>query len=378
MTRNLLLTILGILLAIFTICNVDMRSPVSIIEGWTGMDGMRSMAVAQVIQDPITGIQTSAGPSLSIDPVSCGGPIGGGTDRATKEKFGDINSFYTSGPSPYVNPFGQKMNVPKVSGSMVPQQIPQGSEPNPLMGSGQFFQAPPYFQSNIAPRFDNSGSTPFIRYNLPDQANLGSPCDPLDADRTVGRENYKNIRENYDDNGSNTTSAPSCGKGGYGFTSNLAGGYEVPSGYANGNKNQVYDSLPGVVVSNACSDKSSGDVPTGSLTLTDDAGHPVQYLTFDRYMFTTKKSKLWGLADLIRGDLAITPNYHGNFDVFPTVGSDVCHGAIHVMSGNENKEMNQLIKRATGHSIPSSVPMANQVGSNVGPNCTDLEFTAFP
>lgn len=397
MTGKFLFTLVGILIAIFTLCNLDFRQPT--IEGWNGMDGMRSVTVRKVLQDPRTGAIMSMGHDTTIDPVECGGPVGGGTDRATMrnstERYrrgGQYKENYPSGPSPYENPDGAPMRMAPARGSMVPQQIPASGKVDPLMGSGQFFSTPG-FQANLSPRFDNNGYGAYINYNRPDQAYLGSPVDPLDADRDGPsgiqglQENYQApSRENYGSSGSQATNPPSCGKGGYGFAANLAGGYEVPAGYVNGNKNQVYDSLPGVVVSNACGGPpggSSSDVPTGTITMTDDAGHPVQYLTQDRYMFTTKKSRLWGLGDMIRGDLAVTPNFYGNFDTYPVIASDVNRGALAAMAGEGavDPRMVKLIGQATGGVNPPIAGTPNMAGSingAVAGNCSDVFLTAFP
>jgi hypothetical protein len=396
MTGKFLFTIVGILIAIFALCNLDFTSPV--IEGWNGMDGLRSVTVRKTLQNPQTGALISAGHDTVIDTVACGGPVGGGTDRATMpssstEKYrrgqnregysNDVinNSFYYAGPSPYENPYGQPMKMAPVGGKMIPQQLPSGKV-DPLMGSGSFFSTPS-FQSNLSPRFDNNAYGAFINYNAPDHNNRASPFNPL-GDDTPTKENY--IRENYGDNGSQITNPPSCGKGGYGFANNLAGGYEIPAGYANGNKNQLYDSLPGVVVSNACGGPpgaSSSDVPTGSITLTDDAGHPVQYLTQDRYMFTTKKSRLWGLGDMIRGDIPVTPNFYGNFDTYPVIASDVNRGALAAMAGNRalDPDMVKLIGQVTGGEDPpigGSPIMTNQVDSGLSADCSSIALTAFP
>jgi hypothetical protein len=138
MTGKFLFTLVGILIAFFAICNLDFSQP--IIEGWAGMDGMRSVTVRKVIQDPRTGQIISMGHDTTIDPVACGGPVGGGTDRASvrpsteryrrggqyKENYGGDQ--YPSGPSPYENPNGGPMRMAPASGSMMPQQVPSNGK----------------------------------------------------------------------------------------------------------------------------------------------------------------------------------------------------------------------------------------------------------
>jgi hypothetical protein len=395
MSGKFLITLLGILLSIFALCNLDLKP--SIIEGWSGMDGVRSVTVRKVLQDPKSGRTFSAGIDTVVDSLACGSSIGEGTDvdqtvgkgiyapetykRNSREQF---RSNGYAGPSPYVNPWGQQVtNIPS-GGSYTPQQIPSGNSPNPMMGSGEFFQAPPNFQANLSPRFDNNGYGAYINYNRPDQQYLGSPCDPLDADRSgpTSQEGYmRPVKENF----KQRSNPPTCGKGGYGGCDNgFDEAYEVPPGYANGNKTQVYESLPGIVVSNVGdpNETSNSSVPTGTITLTDDSGHPVQYLTQDRYMFTTKKSRLWGLGDMIRGDIPVTPATYGNFDVFPVIASDVNRGALAAMAGVRalDPDMLKLIGQVTGGSSPvGGAPiMTNQVNSGLASNCTDVTLTAFP
>jgi len=395
MSGKFMFALCTILLVVLAICKSEMAQP--IIEGWNGMDGFRTVIKRPVIQNPKTRAIYSYGPDMLIDPVKCGAPAGAGTDRAntpggSKEKYigssreNFENADVWAGPSPYVNPYGEKvMYDGKGVGAMVPQQVSQDPSP-PLMGSGKFFSNP-NFQAVLSPRFDsNNNYGAFINYNRPDQKNMASPVDPLSYESF--RENYVSgpVRENFAD-GSQVSSPPSCGKGGYGFAANLAGGFSVPPAYANGNKNQVYESLPGIVVSNACGGPpgaSSSDVPTGTITLTDDNGHPTQYLMQDRYMYSLKKSKLWGLGDPIRGDLAIAPMYHGNADVFPNIASDVNRGALGVMGGDRavDPDLVDLVGQSSGLNDPSVggiIPnMSTQTDSSASGNCTDLHITAFP
>jgi hypothetical protein len=403
MSKKFLITLVGILLSIFALCNFDFKP--SIIEGWNGMDGSRSVTVRKVLQDPKSGRVFSAGTDTVIDSLACGASIGAGTDideqlgkmgnpenyrsPQYKERFSKNSNNGYAGPSPYVNPWGQQVTNLPSGGSYTPQQVQSsGREVNPMMGAGEFFQAPPNFQANLSPRFDNNGYGAYINYNRPDQQYLGSPCDPLDADRSgpVSQEGYRRpTRENFSaDNSQHRSNPPSCGKGGYGCKGGIDEEYEVPPGYTNGNKNQMYESLPGVVVSNV-GDPNGVDnaaVPTGTITLTDDSGHPVQYLTQDRYMFTTKKSRLWGLGDMIRGDIPVTPATYGNFDVFPVIASDVNRGALAAMAGVRalDPDMVKLIGQVTGGNSPvgGAPVMTNQVNSGLASNCTDVTLTAFP
>jgi hypothetical protein len=78
------------------------------------------------------------------------------------------------------------------------------------------------------------------------------------------------------------------------------------------------------------------------LLLTTGEGDIVQPVTYDRFMFSNKKSRLRGHGDPIRGDLPIPPH---NSDWFrPSVQPhiDLKEGAMQVMGGFDNETNNQL------------------------------------
>lgn len=76
--------------------------------------------------------------------------------------------------------------------------------------------------------------------------------------------------------------------------------------------------------------------------LTSDSGEIVQPVTYDRFMFSNKKSRLREHGDPIRGDLPIIPH---NSDWFrPSVQPhlDLKQGAMQVLGGFNNDTSNQL------------------------------------
>jgi hypothetical protein len=78
------------------------------------------------------------------------------------------------------------------------------------------------------------------------------------------------------------------------------------------------------------------------LLLTTGEGDIVQPVTYDRFMFSNKKSRLREHGDPIRGDLPIIPH---NSDWFrPSVQPhiDLKEGAMQVMGGFDNETNNQL------------------------------------
>ncbi len=312
-----------------------------IVEGWAGMDGMRSVYVERVAQNPQTGELFSMGKIHDVDPVSCGPKIGGGTDRAVlhHESYTPLHDTYSSLPSPALD-----------------------------SNQTQFFSTA-NFQANLSPRFNPHGYGAFINYKPTDQENLAVPRNPLGYNTC----NYNPTIEGYNQGTQSCVQAPIMP-------------YELPSGYTNGNYNQVYEAQNGQVVSNSCGNYGSGNnaIPSGTLTLTDADGNPTQYLTQDRYMFSTKKSRLWGQQDMIRGSLPIVPDASvNNFKVSVNLASDVNTGALGIMAGQEAVDPNmiRLMSHAKGH---QEIPMA---GININTNmsdaytsgsCAGINLTAFP
>lgn len=88
--------------------------------------------------------------------------------------------------------------------------------------------------------------------------------------------------------------------------------------------------------------KSDTPFANDGLLLTTGEGDIVQPITYDRFMFSNKKSRLREHGDPIRGDLPIIPH---NSDWFrPSVQPhiDLKEGAMQVMGGFDNDTNNQL------------------------------------
>ena len=254
--------------------------------------------------------------------------------------------------------------------------LPGNSIINPnMMGSGKFVSVPSY-QAVLSPRFSNVNYGANIKYNLPDRENLAAPCDPL----TFGDM----AKENYTE-----TNPPSCGKGGYGLGHKVAGGYEIPSGYENGNKEEV--------LAGASSSQIVGsDLPIGTMTTMDGAGNMDQVVMYGRLMVSTSKSssKLRAQGDPIRGDLPIVPCQSGWFSVYPTISRDLQEGAMNVLTdvapgSSYNSLMNMLVTSTGGaqntfggaslSQLPNyQVNMAGSSESALSAGMGDIQVTSFP
>lgn len=282
-----------------------------------------------------------------------------------------------------------------------------GGNYNPLMGSGKFVSVPSY-QAVLAPRFNNNNYGAYIRYNLPDNQNLAVPCNPLTFG-DMAKENYipgqqlpqqamnyqapqQVVQEGFCNGGGNgagcTGGTASCGKGGYGMGHAISGGYDLPSNYTNGNYGDVYNSLPGPVVSQACTSEGSGDLPVGTMTSMDSNGNSQQFVNFNRLMTTTMKSRLRAQGDPIRGDLAMTPCQTGWFSVYPTLNTDLQPGAMNVLNGNgdSNAKLMALLTSASGGArttfggvnLEDPVNMTPQMTASLSNAMTDVNISSFP
>jgi hypothetical protein len=251
------------------------------------------------------------------------------------------------------------------------------------MGSGSFFQVP-NFQAVLSPRMSNVQYGANIRYNMPSRENMAVPCDPLTFG-DMAQENFNpntrgpvNPRMAPGANGmqgkfprmhenrqpQRETSRedfcascgpgqcgggcpPSCGKGGYGISNKVGDSYGVPPSYAEGNYWDVYDKIPPSVMS------AGSELPVGTMSSSDGAGDIQQVVTYNQLNFVNKKSRLWGLGDMIRGDLPITPCNTGWFSVAPDLAQDLNAGAMGVLSGagaggEVNNQLLQLLVQSTG------------------------------
>lgn len=305
LTGKFLCTLVAIIMAILAICNLDFSQP--LVENWMGMS-----------QQTVTAM-------------------------------------------PYVQrPDGAKSAI---SGNYF--------DPNSMRGSGKFVSVPS-FQGILSPRFSNVQYGANIRYNMPDRENLAAPCEPLTFG-DMAKENYlpeqrapRKVpvisKENYSSCGSGQCGASdgqSCGKAGYGIGHQVAGGYELPVGYTNGNyadiynKDLTYNGGEAPVVSTPCGDSSTADLPVGTMSSMDSNGVPEQFVMYNRLMnVNLTGSRLRSQGDPIRGDLAITPCQQGWFSVYPVVNRDLQAGAMNVLAGagagESNAKLMDLLINASG------------------------------
>jgi len=302
LSTKFLFTLIGIIVAIFALCNMDFSQPV--VEGW----------------------------GWTMTPMT---PI-------TRVQFTSPDGASTAGPN-YFDP------------SADPNAYSKGS-----------FVSTPQFQSMLSPRFSNLNYGADIKYNLPDKKNLAVPCHPLSYG-DMASENYskprpRQMKENYGGNAAScagdcggNSGVVSCGPGGYGMGHRVAGGYPLKPGYTadggclNSNWQEVYDSLPADKVETEA-------LPVGTMSSMDGAGNMQQVVVSERLYSVNQKNRNAGLADLIRGDLAVTPCQTGWFSVSVNPKTSLWGGAMLAMNGDGSSNMAtlDLITKATGGAVSTA------------------------
>lgn len=290
---------------------------------------------------------------------------------------------------------------------------------------GQFFSVPGSYQAMLNPRFSNVDYGANIRYNMPSYENRAAPCNPLGyASNPLTfasmvnnvKENYKpslnsgaTVRENYGSTScSGGSCVPDCRKGGAPISFHGGAPLTEPA-YADGNFNKVNESVYSNPKFNLRGDTSYDDrktkycgggddngqvslssmLPVRDMTSINVDGDIVQPIVYDNYMFAPKKSRLAGLGDPVRGDLAIAPCNTGWFQVSVQPNIDLQRGALNVLGGINNeqgKSIADLVYKTSGNAETAigGVDMANHVnmttmfGGGLTAGNTDVNVSAFP
>jgi hypothetical protein len=199
-------------------------------------------------------------------------------------------------------------------------------------GDSTFFMTPGNYNTMAPPRMQgtaNLGS--YVRYKLPDTSNMaldvnspitgGCNLTPSSAPqmngKNVGLQAARLIRENYSNDNMNgtyegTDPITKC------QASNALNYNEQRAKLVNSDYIEPQDMLP---------------IQTMNTTLPD--GQAAQVVMMDRLIASTARSRYSrNYADPIRGDLAITPDKGGWFNVHPNLATDLNRGAMYALFGN--------------------------------------------
>lgn len=190
---------------------------------------------------------------------------------------------------------------------------------------GEMVTAPVYLQAALQPR--NIGMADLgaqIRYNMPAMQNMGVPANPL----TYGPSQMLNAPQ--------MSAGGGCSKGG-----SMGEGYDDMESYEPisssaaqmGSKQEQAQALAdnGIIAARA-----------PQMTLETTQG-PVSVTVYDRLMYSTSRSRLYGQGDPIRGDIGcIVPIKDQWFRPSVRPNIDLRAGALTIMGGIDNDTSREL------------------------------------
>lgn len=208
-----------------------------------------------------------------------------------------------------------------------------GSYPHHKRPSTTNFIQVPKFQAMLSPRMSGTVDFGSHVYNLPDKKNMAVDASNPLAFGDMVKEGYSNSA-----NGGSGT----CG-GKNTFNSVSPNKYPLKSGPG------VLSADPGSNYNQAWASSSEGfevgnDLPVGTMTTMDSAGNSMQAFVVDRPMFAPLKSRKRQHADLIRGDVFISPNCNQGdlFGYHPDVSVDLHTGSLAVMGGHRAVDQDMI------------------------------------
>jgi len=240
------------------------------------------------------------------------------------------------------------------------QSNPTNAAGEPVAGF-PVYTVPGTYQADLSPRFNSVGLNSFVKYNLPAEENLASYAkDPLTMNppRTTSTEGY-------------------CGAGRCGMPQRAPPSSETyaPMDLANMVEKPVVREDFKSIESTTTADQNKMRQKLAEMGAKVADKLPVQpmnggqpndkdpiYYNADRYIFALQKSRLYGQADFIRGDIPIVPtlpNSDASSNVWfrPSVipRTDLNAGALGVIGGTYNTTQQQLLElmaRSAGGSQP--------------------------
>lgn len=201
--------------------------------------------------------------------------------------------------------------------------------PNRSTSGIPVYTVPGTFQSDLSPRFNSLGLNSYVKYNVPQEKNLASYAnDPLTMKhRPTSHENYQPLQM------ANLVEKPTVREDYQSCRSATGKEYNDISQKLADQGSEVVSKLP-VQPMNASQGK-------------DDT----MYQQTDRYIFALQKSRLYSLADPIRGDIPVIPclpnrNPSSNTWFRPPVNParDLNAGALAVIGGTTLSTTGQLLE----------------------------------
>jgi hypothetical protein len=187
---------------------------------------------------------------------------------------------------------------------------------------GKFVTYPNY-QSVVPPRFNPTGNTPYINARLPDRDHLAEPANPLGYPKSVNTISNNAMTYNKMVSKENYDSGDYSGGGSYGLP-------PPPNYHAN---QALYDEMKAQMPKTTFLE----GIPVETMETVNPDGEIENVRVIDRLMYSNFKSRQYGQADFIRGDLPIVPCNRGWFTVSARPSIDLNPGAMAVMGGIGNE-----------------------------------------
>ena len=304
-----IITLVGLVLAIYTLCNVD-----QIREGFGFGVAQGEIVIDRVVDCGSKRTRTKGEGQTHPEFL-----WKQGTHDFTNKTTGD-NNFFGELAENYDAKYrrgggGQKERYSHIQGSV-------GARTGDVIGSQGTYQA------SLNPRFANVDYGANIKYNMPPPSMQAQPKNPLTFSHMT-KENYEN---------------DSCAPQGPQYMS----GPIAPPNYSAGNFQEVMDNLYSAPGNTRYISEVEVNLPMKDMTsISGDDDGGMQPVVYDRFMIANLKSNLQSRGDFIRGDLAIVPINDGDKgswwfrpSVHPQV--DLNRGALQVMGGMYNENANEL------------------------------------
>jgi hypothetical protein len=242
---------------------------------------------------------------------------------------------------------------------------------------GQMITAPVSLQAAISPRFDGTNDYgAVIQYNMPAMQNLAVPANPL----TYGPSQMLNAPVMGDN------PKGGCAKGGSMEGYEDTESFEPISGgaaAAMGSAAQRFERAQ------ALADQGIIKADTPPITV-QTADGPVSVTVYDRLMYSTSRSRLYGQGDPIRGDIGcIVPIKDQWFRPSVRPNVDLRPGALTIMGGIENDTNRELralqslssagVSRETSDAYANTVnpALAQKSMGTVNAGKSDVVVSAF-
>jgi hypothetical protein len=220
-----------------------------------------------------------------------------------------------------------------------------------------------------------------IRYQsqMAAQSQMGGQAQPMSFVGAIKEQFCPPGKEGYC-NGGSCSSVGGCRRGSGGAMGNtMKSSNLLPSGYSA--SNMVQQPQGGVQVMDMLPVQSMANAQAQIVNALGEAS--LQPIVYDRLIYANQKSRLYGLGDPIRGDLAIVPSDKQWFTPSVRPSVDLRTGAMAVMGGVDNASNSQLLAMTNAATAGlmdtgSGIAYTAQKNNYLSTGSSDIRVSAFP